>query len=154
MTFRINWPCCFVLQAQVRSWNFLSPDWLKSSVRAWQLREVEIYIKGMILVIRGSWTWCCPEWDVGSAGLGAARGTWWLDLDTKRTSVLERGSHGRGLGWWPGPVSYLSLRTCLETVLAKTVLRQVLDRWRYQFSISVLDRRAFFKFKLNSHQHP
>ena len=48
---------------------------------------------------------------------------------------------------WPGPVFYLCLRTCLETVLAKTVLRHVLDRWRCRFSISVLDRRSFFKFK-------
>ena len=35
----------------------------------------------------------------------------------------------------PGPVFYLCLRTCLETVLAKTVLRHVLDRWRCRFSI-------------------
>ena len=47
----------------------------------------------------------------------------------------------------PGPVLYLCLRTCLETVLAKTVLWQVLDRWRCRFSISVFDRRSFFKFK-------
>ena len=47
----------------------------------------------------------------------------------------------------PGPVFYLCLRTCLETVLAKTVLRHVLDRWRCRFSISVLDRRSFFKFE-------
>ena len=47
----------------------------------------------------------------------------------------------------PGSVFYLCLRTCLETVLAKTVLRHVLDRWRCRFSISVLDRRSFFKFK-------
>ena len=33
------------------------------------------------------------------------------------------------------PVFYLCLRTCLETVLAKTVLRQVSDRWRCRFSI-------------------
>ena len=35
----------------------------------------------------------------------------------------------------PGPVFYLCLRMCLETVLAKTVLRHVLDRWRCRFSI-------------------
>ena len=48
---------------------------------------------------------------------------------------------------WPGTVFYLCLWTCLETVLAKTVLRQVLDSWRCRFSISALDRRSFFKFK-------
>ena len=46
-----------------------------------------------------------------------------------------------------GPVFYLCLRTCIETVLAKTVLRPVLDRWRCRFSISVSDRRSFFKFE-------
>ena len=45
-----------------------------------------------------------------------------------------------------GPFFYLCLRTCLET---KTVLRQVLDRWRCRFSVSVLDRRSFSKFKFN-----
>ena len=34
-----------------------------------------------------------------------------------------------------GPVFYLCLRTCLETVLAKTVLRHVWDRWRCWFSV-------------------
>ena len=53
---------------------------------------------------------------------------------------------------WPFWICYLGpcficLRTCLETVLAKAVLKQVLDRWRYRFFISVLDRRSFFKFK-------
>ena len=46
-----------------------------------------------------------------------------------------------------GPVFYFCLRTCLEIVSAKTILRQFLDRWRCRFSISVLDRRSFFKFK-------
>ena len=58
---------------------------------------------------------------------------------------------------YTGPVFYLCLRTCLETVLAKTVLRHVLDHWRCRFSVSVLDRRSFFKFKfkfLLSHYHP
>ena len=65
--------------------------------------------------------------------------------------VLSQGANNAG------PVFYLCLRTCLETVLAKTVLIQVLDRWRWRFSISVLDRRSFFKFKfkfLLTHQHP
>ena len=35
----------------------------------------------------------------------------------------------------PGHVLFLCLRTCLETVLAKTVLRQVLGRWRCRFSL-------------------
>ena len=66
-------------------------------------------------------------------------------------SDVSPGWYAPGLSWrqqkCPGPVFYLCLRTCLETVLAKTVLRHVLDRWRCRFSISVLDRRLFFKFK-------
>ena len=70
MKFRINWLCCCVRQGQDRSWNFGSPDWPKFVVRAWQWREVEIYKKRLLPMIGGS------------AGLGAARGTSWLELVT------------------------------------------------------------------------
>ena len=38
-----------------------------------------------------------------------------------------------------GPFSIAALERAIETLLAKTVLRQVLDRWQCRFSISVLD---------------
>ena len=60
----------FTGQGQDRSWNFGSPDWPKFVVRAWQWREVDIYKKRLLPMIGGS------------AGLGAAQGTWWLDLVT------------------------------------------------------------------------
>ena len=56
-------------------------------------------------------------------------------LPGKRNLSVQWGSTSTG------PVFYLCFRTWLETVLAKTV------RWRCWFSISVLDRRSFFKFK-------